>query len=108
MTHLTKILAVNHEQLSKDIIDPLFLWYLQVSSVKAEPQQPKYPNLSVKSFVTSEKLILEFYFNAKMVQYIGCLFACTHNSLSSSLPSGHTRNQPVATTLAKDVVRESD
>ena len=28
MTHLTKILVVNHKQLSNDIIDPLFLWYL--------------------------------------------------------------------------------
>jgi hypothetical protein len=43
MTHLTKIL-VNHKLLSNDIIDPLFLWYLQVGSVKAEPQWAKYPN----------------------------------------------------------------
>jgi hypothetical protein len=58
---LTKISVVNHKQLSNDIMDPLFLWYLWVSSVKAEPQWPKYPNLSVRSFVTSEKLIsLEF------------------------------------------------
>jgi hypothetical protein len=61
MTHLTKILVVNHKQLSNDIIDPLFLWYLWVSSVKAEPLWPKYPSLSVRSFVTSEKMIsLEF------------------------------------------------
>ncbi len=32
MTHLTKILVVNHKQLSNNIIDPLFLWYLWVSS----------------------------------------------------------------------------
>jgi hypothetical protein len=67
MTHLTKILAVNRKQLSSDIIDPLFLWYLQVGSVKVEPQWEKYPNLSVRSFVTSKKPILGFYFIAKMV-----------------------------------------
>jgi hypothetical protein len=33
MTHSTKILAVNCKQLSSDIIDPLFLWYLRVRSV---------------------------------------------------------------------------
>jgi hypothetical protein len=88
MTHSTKILAVNHKHLSNDIIDPLFLWYLWVGSVKAEPQWPKYPNLSVKSFVTSKKPILEFYSVAKMVQYIGHLFACAHNSLSLCLPLG--------------------
>ena len=60
MTHSTKILAVNHKQLSNDIIDPLFLWYLWVGSVKAEPQWAKYPNLSVRSFVRSKKPILEF------------------------------------------------
>jgi hypothetical protein len=38
-THLTKILAVNCKQLSSEIIDPLFLWYLHVGSVKAEPHQ---------------------------------------------------------------------
>ena len=92
-THSTKILAVNRKQLSNNIIDPLlFLWYLRVGSVKAEPQRPKYPNLSVRSFVRSKKLILEFYSVAKMVQYIGHLFACTHNSLSSRLPSGCARN----------------
>jgi hypothetical protein len=69
--HLTKISAVNHKQLSNDIIDPLFLWYLWVGSVKAElPQWAKYPNLSVRSFVTSKKPILEFNSAAKMVQYI--------------------------------------
>jgi hypothetical protein len=87
-THWTKILAVNCKQLSNDIIDPLFLWYLWVGSVKEEPQGPKYPNLSVRSFATSEKPILEFWSIAKMVQYIGCLSACTHNSLSLHLPSG--------------------
>jgi hypothetical protein len=60
MTHSTKILAVNHKQLSNNIIDPLFLWYLQVGSVKVEPQWPKYPNLSARSFVRSKKPILEF------------------------------------------------
>jgi hypothetical protein len=60
MTHLTKISVVNHKQHSNDIIDPLFLWYLQVGSVKVEPQWAKYPNLSVRSFVTSKKPILEF------------------------------------------------
>jgi hypothetical protein len=60
MTHSTKISAVNCKQLSNDVIDPLFLWYLWVGSVEAEPLWPKYPNLSVRSFVTSEKLILEF------------------------------------------------
>jgi hypothetical protein len=39
---------------------PLFLWYPWVSSVKAKPQCPKYPNVRVKSYVTSEKPILEF------------------------------------------------
>jgi hypothetical protein len=66
-THSTKISAVNCKQLSSDIIDPLFLWYLRAGSVKAEPQWEKYPNLSVKSFVTSKKLILGFYFVAKTV-----------------------------------------
>jgi hypothetical protein len=66
--HSTKILAVNHKQLSSDIIlDPLFLWYLRVSSVKTEPQWEKYPNLSVRSFMTSKKWILGFYFIAKTV-----------------------------------------
>jgi hypothetical protein len=54
-------------QLSNNIIDPLLLWYLWVGSVKVEPQWAKYPNLSVRSFVTSEKPILGFYFVAKMV-----------------------------------------
>jgi hypothetical protein len=63
----TKISAVNRKQLSSDIIDPLFLWYLWVGSVKAELQWEKYPNLSVRSFVTSEKPILGFYFVPKMV-----------------------------------------
>jgi hypothetical protein len=58
-THSTKILAASHKQLSNDIIDPLFLWYLWVGSVKAEPQRPKYPNLSVRSFMRSKKPILE-------------------------------------------------
>jgi hypothetical protein len=66
-THSTKILAVNRKQLSSNIIDPLFLWYLQVGSVKAEPQWEKYPNLSVRSFMTSEKPILGFSFVAKMI-----------------------------------------
>jgi hypothetical protein len=35
MTHSTKILAVNGKQLSNDIIDPLFLWYLEVYSRSA-------------------------------------------------------------------------
>jgi hypothetical protein len=65
-THLTKISALNHKQFSSDIIDPFFR-YLQVGSVKAEPQWEKNPNLSFRSFVTSEKPILGFYFIAKMV-----------------------------------------
>ncbi len=41
----------------------------------------------------SKKLILEFYFVTKMVQYIiGHLFACAHHSLSSCLPSGCARD----------------
>jgi hypothetical protein len=60
MTHSTKILAINHKQLSSDITDLLFLWYLWVGSVKAEPQWAKYPNLSVTSFVRSKKQTLEF------------------------------------------------
>ncbi len=44
-----------------------FLWYLWVGSVKAEPQWEKNPNLSFRSFVTSEKPILGFYFIAKMI-----------------------------------------
>jgi hypothetical protein len=75
-THSTKILAVNCKQLSSDIIDPLFLWYLWVGSVKAEPQWEKYPNLSVRSFVTSKKPILRFYFVAKTVHiYVAFLLA---------------------------------
>jgi hypothetical protein len=67
-TYSTKILAVNRKQLSSDIlIDPLFLSYLWVGSVKAEPQWAKYPNLSVRSFVTSKKLILGLYFVEKMI-----------------------------------------
>jgi hypothetical protein len=66
-THLTKILVVNRKQLSSNIIDPLFLWYLWVGSVKAEPQWAKYPNPCVRSFVRSEKPILGFYFITKMV-----------------------------------------
>ncbi len=46
---------------------PPFLWYLRVGSVKAEPQWEKYPNFSVRSFVTSKKLILGFYFVAKTI-----------------------------------------
>jgi hypothetical protein len=73
-THSTKILAVNHKQLSSDIIDPLFLWYLWVGSVKVEPQWEKYPNLSVRSFVTSEKPNLGFYFVAKWhIYYVAFL-----------------------------------
>jgi hypothetical protein len=34
ITNLTKISAFNQKQLSNNIIDPLFLWYLQVGSVK--------------------------------------------------------------------------
>jgi hypothetical protein len=37
MTHPTQILAVNHKQLPRNIIDPPFLWYLRVGSAKAEP-----------------------------------------------------------------------
>jgi hypothetical protein len=91
-THLTKILAVNHKQLSGNIIDPLFLWYLWVDSVKAEPQWEKHPIVSDKSFVTSEKTILGFYFIAKMAHILCHLFAYAHNLLSSRLPSGRTRN----------------
>jgi hypothetical protein len=65
-THSTKISAVNCKQLSSNIIDPLFLWYLWVGSVKVEPPWAKYPNLSVRSFVTPKKLILGFYFVAKV------------------------------------------
>jgi hypothetical protein len=60
MNHLTRVSAVNHKQLSNDIIYPKFLLYLEVGSVKTEPQWPKYPNPGVRSFVTSKKLILEF------------------------------------------------
>jgi hypothetical protein len=60
MTHLTKISAVNHKQVSSDIIDPPFLWYLWVGSAKVEPLWEKYPNLSERSFVRSEKPILGF------------------------------------------------
>jgi hypothetical protein len=71
LTHVTKISVVNCKQLSNNIIDPLFLWYLQVGSVKVKPQWAKYPNPAcVRSFVASKKLILELYFIAKMVQYI--------------------------------------
>jgi hypothetical protein len=71
---MAKILAVNHKQLSSDIIDPIFLWYLQVGSVKAEPQWAKYPNPCLRSFVTSKKPILGFYFIAKMVHiYVAIL-----------------------------------
>jgi hypothetical protein len=76
MTHSTKILAVNCKQLSSKIIDPLFLWYVPVGSVKAEPQWEKYPNLSVRSFMTSEKPILGFFSVAKMV-YIYVTFLLT-------------------------------
>jgi hypothetical protein len=92
VTHLTKILAVNCKQLSSNIIDPLFLWYLWVGSVKVEPQWEKYPNLSVRSFMTSEKPILGFFFRHKNGTYICCLFTWAHNSLSSRLPSGCARN----------------
>jgi hypothetical protein len=65
-------LAVNHKQLSSNIIDPLFLWYLWVGSVKAEPWWAKYPNLSVRSFVTSKKPDFGIYFIAKIVHiYVG-------------------------------------
>jgi hypothetical protein len=70
--HSTKISAVNCrycKQLSNDVIDPLFSWYLWVGSVKAESQWAKYPNLSVRSFVTSKKPILEFYSVVKSVEY---------------------------------------
>jgi hypothetical protein len=76
-THLTKISAVNCKQLCSDIIDPLFLWYLRVGSVKAEPQWEKYSNLSVRSFVTSEKPILGFYFVVKMI-HIYVAFSLMH------------------------------
>jgi hypothetical protein len=79
MTYLTKILVVNHKQLSNNIIDPLFLYYLWVDSVKVEPQWAKYPSLSVRRFMRLEKPILEFYFTAKTVQYIGHLFACAYH-----------------------------
>jgi hypothetical protein len=60
-SHLMKISAVNCKQLSNDIIDPLFLWYLSVGrSRRSWPQWAKYSNLSVRSFVTSKKSILEF------------------------------------------------
>ena len=59
-THLTKILAVNCKQLSSNIIDPPFLWYLRVGSAKVEPRWEKYPNLSDRSFVRSKKPILGF------------------------------------------------
>jgi hypothetical protein len=45
-----KISAENCKQLSNDIIDPLFLWYLWVGSGKAEPQWAKYPNPCVRRF----------------------------------------------------------
>jgi hypothetical protein len=76
MTHSSKILAVNHKQLSSngDIIDPIFLCCLQVGSVKAEPQWAKYPNPCLRSFVTSKKPILGFYFIMKMVHiYVAVL-----------------------------------
>jgi hypothetical protein len=76
MTHTTKILAVNHKQLSSNIIDPLFLWYPQVGSIKVEPQWTKYPNPCVRSFVKSEKPILGFYLVTKMVHtYVAFLLA---------------------------------
>jgi hypothetical protein len=48
MTHLTKISAVNCKQLSSDITDPQILWYLQVGSVKAEPQWPAILSKSMR------------------------------------------------------------
>jgi hypothetical protein len=95
LTHWTKILAVNCKQLSKDIIDPLFLWYLWVHSVKAESQWVKYPNCSDRRFVRSENPILEFWSVTKMVQYIGHLFACAHDSLSLHLHLGHACHLPL-------------
>jgi hypothetical protein len=92
MTHLTKISAVNCKQLSNDITDPVFLWYLWVSSVKVGPQWAKYPNPCIRSFVRSKKLILEFNFVTKKVKYRGHLFGCTHNSLSLRLPLGCAHN----------------
>jgi hypothetical protein len=57
MTHVTTVSVVNRKQLStSNIIDPLFLWYLQVGSVKAKPQWAKYPNPCVRSCVRSKKL----------------------------------------------------
>jgi hypothetical protein len=81
--HSTKILAVNCKQLSNDSIDPLFLWYLWVSSVKAEPQWAKYPNFSHRHLMRSEKPILEFLSVVKQAKpctvasYLHHLFACT-------------------------------
>jgi hypothetical protein len=49
---------------------------LRVGSVKVEPQWEKYPNLSVRSFVTSKKPILGFYFVTKTVHiYVAFLLA---------------------------------
>jgi hypothetical protein len=107
MTHSTKISAVNRKQLSSDIIDPLFLCYLRVGSVKAEPQWAKYPNLSDRSLVTSEKPILGFYFIAKTVHKLCRLFICAHNLLSLRLPSGRARNLLPPQPLDKGAARET-
>ncbi len=106
MTHLTKILGVNCKHLSNNIIDPLFLWYLWVHSVKAVSQWVKYPNYSERSFVRSKKPLLEFLIchkNGVVHRSPFCLCSCLIElvlTLGTHLPLA-------AITLARGTVRET-
>jgi hypothetical protein len=64
MTHSTKILAVNHKQLSNDIIDPLFLNGTYGSAVSRQSHSGQSIQIHVfeQGFVTSEKPIFGILF----------------------------------------------
>ena len=92
LTHLTKISVVNHKQLSNDVIHPLFY-----GTYGSAVSRQSHSGQSIQIWVLEvwwhpKNWFLEFQSIMKMVQYIGCPFACAHNSSSSCLPLGHARN----------------
>jgi hypothetical protein len=90
MTHLTKILAVNHKQLSNDIIDPLFLWYLWVCSSSRWSHSGQSIQI-VKSFVTSENWFWNLMCHKNSTVHRSPFCLCSQ-LLSSWLPLGHAYN----------------
>jgi hypothetical protein len=79
----------------------------QCQGRRSMPQWAKYPNLSDRSFVTSKKPILGFYFITKTVHiYVAfslmliTFWACTLNLLLPHLPGARWGRQGMATMRA--------